>query len=302
MSLAYHNNRFLPANELGVSVYDAGFVQGVTVAEQLRTFGGKLFRLDEHLQRLAKSLAIIGVESGHSPRQLAEIAEQIAKHNHGLLDPDDDLGVTILVTPGMAGGFAPPGAGGPTVIVHAQPVNFGSFAAKYAAGETLVVSSVQQVPGECWPSELKCRSRMHYFLADREARKKQPGARALLLDQEGNVCEASTANVLAYFQSEGLVSPKSEKILPGITLSVLQELARGLNIPWVERDIMPQELHAAGEMFLCSTSPCVLPVVALDGRALGTGQPGPVFHDLLAAFGRRVGLDIAAQAERFARR
>src|SRR5438034_2991391 len=98
--LAYFNGRFLPVSQVAIPLYDAGFVQGVTVAEQLRTFGGKLFRLERHLERLGRSLRIVDVDSGCAPAELAAAARELVAKNHALLAPGDDLGLSIFVTPG----------------------------------------------------------------------------------------------------------------------------------------------------------------------------------------------------------
>ncbi|HEY6564517.1 MAG TPA: aminotransferase class IV, partial [Pirellulaceae bacterium] len=164
----------------------------------------------------------------------------------------------------------------------------------------LVISETRQVSPRKWPPELKCRRRMHYYLAAREARARDPAARALLLDLDGFVSEASTANVFAYIQDEGFVSPLRSKILPGVTLDVLRDLAGDLGWTFRERDLLPADLCAADEVLLCSTSPCLLPVVSLDGQPIGHGRPGPAFHRLLRAFGNGVGVDIAEQARRCA--
>jgi branched-chain amino acid aminotransferase len=300
--IAYLNGRFLPAAQLAVPVHDAGFVQGAAVAEQVRTFAGRLFRLPQHLERLARSLAIVGIAPQHGPDELAQAAERVAAENHRLLAAGDDLGLSIFVTPGPYASLAPRGVAGPTVAMHSYPLPFRLFARKYREGETARIVGVRQVPSECWPAELKCRSRMHYYLADREARLAEPGARAILLDGEGAVSEASTANVVAYFANEGLVSPPREKILAGISIGVLAELADAESIPLGYRDLRPEELARADEVFLCSTSPCLVPVVRLDGRPVGSGSPGPAFAKLLAAWSRLVGVGIAEQAERFASR
>src|SRR2546421_5590748 len=98
--LAYLNGRWLPLSHAAVGIFDVGFLQGVTVAEQLRTFGGRLFRLDLHLARLARSLELIGVDPGLPLAEIGKIATALVEQNHVLLDPGDDLGATIFVTPG----------------------------------------------------------------------------------------------------------------------------------------------------------------------------------------------------------
>src|SRR5436305_5754556 len=96
--LAYRNGEFLPLSQLGVSVFDTGFLQGVTVVEQLRTFGGKLFRLDLHLARLARSLEIVGIDPGLPLAELGKVADELVEKNCQLLDPSDDQQATIFVT------------------------------------------------------------------------------------------------------------------------------------------------------------------------------------------------------------
>lgn len=300
--LAFLNGRFLSASQLVIPVHDAGFVQGVTVAEQLRTFGGKLFRLDRHLARLAHSLEIVGVDPGMPLARLGETARELVDNNHGLLESGDDLGLSIFVTPGAYPTFAPPGEEVPTVGLHTYPLPFRLSSALYDEGQALVTTSVCQVPPECWPAELKCRSRMHYYLADRVARAIEPGARALLLDLQDRVTEASSANVVIFREAEGIISPPHERILPGVSVAVVEELAEKLGIPFVHRDLSIGEVAAADEVMLCSTTPCVWPCSRLNGLPFLRSVPGEVARKLIAAWCEMVGLDIIAQAKRFSER
>ena len=299
--LSYWNGELLTDDEPSISVFDVGFVQGVTVPEQMRTFGGKLFQLDEHLQRLRRSLQIVGIDD-LDIEDLRTNAEVIASHNHSLLQSGDDLGLTLIVTPGFCATAADDGDPGPTVGMYTTPLPFHRWVEKYSTGETLIVSSIRQVPRNCWPAELKCRSRMHYFLADREAHRRKPGARALLLDQDGLVAEASTASVVLYREQEGFVVPPAEKVLASVSVVVLQSLAEQLGIAFVRRDISIDDVRSADEVFLSSTSPCILPVVAFDDLPIGGGVPGDIFRKTIACWGSLVGLDIVAQATAFASR
>lgn len=301
--IAYLQGSWLPLSQASVSVLDGGFVQGVTIAEQLRTFGGQLFRLERHLERLSRSLSIVGVDPGLTLEKIAELAHETIARNRQLVEPADDLGLTMFVTPGVYATFsALARQPGPAVGIHAQPLPFFQWHEKYATGESLVVTDVMQVPGACWPTELKCRSRMHYFLADKRAREIEPGARALMLDETGHVTEASTANVVIYRTSEGLVSPPRESILPGVSVAVLEELAATLAIPFVHRRLLPVDFETADEVLLCSTSPCVWSVTRVNGKAISAGKPGPIAARLQAAWSDLVGLDIVAQARQFATR
>lgn len=285
-----------------ISVYDAGFLQGVTVSEQLRTFGGRVYRWGDHLARLRRSLEIVGVDCPVSWRELEEIVFQIADVNRSQVSPGNDLSLTLFVTPGTASSLRAPVSCGPVLCVHAQPIAFADWCHKYVRGQRLVVTSVRQTSPRNWPPELKCRSRMHYYLADRQARGVDPDARALLLDLDGFVCEASTANVFHYVLGQGCIAPRRTNILPGVSLDVLRELCEKVGLPFTERDVTPDEFMAADEAFLCSTSPCLLPVVAVNGQPIGHGGPGDIFRQLLVAWNEEVGIDIAQQARDFALR
>lgn len=298
--IAYLNGENVLFSSVSVSPFDAGFVLGTTVAEQLRTFGGKLFRLEDHLERLAASLEIIGVTIAESTERLVAISHELVAHNHALLERGDDLGLGILVTPGGYAGYGAAADAGATVILHTYPLPFHLWHEKYERGQALVIPPTRQVPGVCWPSALKCRSRMHYYLADREAHALEAGARALLLDLDGHVTEASTANVLVFRGGEGLLSPPHDKVLPGISLAEAAELGEAMGVPLNERDLTVEDLRTADEVFLTSTPLCLLPVASLDGQGIGTGCPGSFFHRLIGAWSELVDLDIVGQAREFA--
>lgn len=298
MFRAYWNGEFVPQDQLQLAPSDLGFIWGVTVTERLRTFGGRLFELSAHIQRLQQSMQIVGIETVESIEQLTVTAEQLAADNVALLDSTDDLGMLILVTPGDPASQLVRA----TVMISCYPLPFGQWQPAYEQGSSLVISSQRQVPERCWPPQLKCRSRMHYYLADQQADRQQAGARALLLDEAGHVGEATTANLVIYRSDDGLVSPRREKILAGISLDVLEQLANALSIPFQQQDLTPAELTAADELLMTSTSPCVWSVTELDGVAIGDGSVGPISQKLLAAWSSLVGLDIAAQAAKFAER
>lgn len=301
--VAYLNGQFLPLSQVAISPADVGFVQGVTVAEQLRTFGGRLFQLEKHLARLQRSLEIVGIDPGLTLAEIGVNACELVYVNHRHVDPGDDLGLTIFITPGPYLTYlGQVSRSGPTIGMHTYQLPFHLWNEKYERGESLVVTDIRQVPSDCWPTELKCRSRMHYYLADMRARQIDPAARALMIDHEGFVTEATTANLLIYERDRGLVSPPKEKILPGVSMSVLEQLAGDLGISVSQRDLRVEDVAAADEVLLCSTSPCVWPVTRLNGKPIASGTRGPIATKLLQAWSERVGVDIEAQSHRFATR
>jgi branched-chain amino acid aminotransferase len=290
------NGAWIPNSELHISVDDAGFLLGATVTERLRTFGGQVFRLNEHLIRLRNSLNIVGLDSHAICDQVAAAVPEFVHHNQPLIDPADDWSIVAFVTPGVLGSRRP------TVCVHGYPLPFKSWASKYETGLPVIVSRIRQVPPNSVPPELKCRSRMHLYLADREASAKQPGARAILLDQDGFIAEATTANVVIFRAGEGFVSPPHDNILVGVSLGVVAELAARIDVPFVTRRLTVDEFCSADEALLTSTSICALPIVECNGLSIANGKPGPTYNRLLSAWNDLVGLDIAEQARRYAAR
>jgi branched-chain amino acid aminotransferase len=299
---AYLNGNWIPASSAAISVTDAGFILGATVTDQLRTFSGQIFRLEQHLDRLERSLNLIGVDPGLTRQQWKDISHELLQRNARFLAKGNDWGLSIFVTPGIHLSHITAEQSRPTVCLHVYPLPFYLWADKYRAGQALVTTPVHQVSPQCWPPEIKCRSRMHYYLADKQAIKREPDARAVLLDQNGFVTETSTANILIYRKGEGLISPPMENILHGISLIVTFEIANKLGIPYFQQNLTPDDIASADEAILTSTPVCILPVTRFNGRPIGGGYSGEIFHQLLNAWDQLAGIDIACQATRFSRR
>ncbi|RIK72845.1 MAG: hypothetical protein DCC67_18615 [Planctomycetota bacterium] len=293
---AYFNGNWIDAPALAIPVTDLGFTLGATVVERLRTFAGAPFRVEAHLARLHNSLSIVGWNAVALTAEVRSAIAEFVRRNGALIAPGDDWNIVALATPGESADAARP-----TVCVHGGPMPFAAWASRFDSGVDVCLTDVRQTPANCWPPALKCRSRMHYYLADQEAARRCPGARAVLLDQRGFIGEASTANVVLYFADRGLVTPRLEGVLPGISQQVLFELADELGIAHGEADLLPDQFAVASEALLTSTSICVQPIVRHDGQPVGAGQPGPVYRKLLAAWSKKVGVDIAAQAVEFAK-
>ena len=127
---------------------------------------------------------------------------------------------------------------------------------------------------------------MHYYLADREAANRSPGARAIVLDQNGHIAESTTANVLVYREGEGLISPPLEHILVGVSLGVMKELAAVLNVPFNMRPLTVDDFRTSDEAMLTSTSICLLPIVECDGRPIGKGAAGASLSTVACRLGK----------------
>ena len=216
--LVYLNGRMRPASQASLAIYDAGIVLGATVTEMTRTFRGRLFRLEDHLARLYRSLKYVRIDIGLSPAELTGISEELVAHNAALLADGEELGLIHFVTPGeyrtYAGSAGGAPAAGPTVCIHTFPLPYELWAEKLLQGARVVTPSIRHVPPQCYDPKIKYRSRMHYYLADQEARAADPGASALLLDLDGNVTETSGANFLIVEQG-AIIAPTRQHAAGG---------------------------------------------------------------------------------------
>ena len=296
--IAYLNGSMIPAAQAQLPIIDQGIVFGATVTEQTRTFRHQPWRLEAHLERLFRGLTATGIDIGMTPPRMAELSREVVQRNARLISPGDDLGLIQFVTAGEFAGYAGtmgrPARASPTVCIHTFPLPFQRWANSMRHGARLVIPAIRHVPRACLDPAIKCRSRMHWHLANLEARAVEPEATALLLDLEGHITETSAANFLMV-QDGTLVSPTTANILPGFSRAQVIELAAKMNIPFTERNLTPAEVLIADEALLTSTPTCILPVATINGNNIGGGQPGPIFRRLLAAWSEMVGLDIGQQ-------
>src|SRR5262245_55498296 len=296
--LVFLNRSLIPASQAHLAIFDAGIVLGATVTEMTRTFRHEPYRLDDHLDRLFRSLKYTRMDVGMTKAELASVSRELVAHNAKLVDRDDELGLIHFVTAGEFPTYA--GSAGraarttPTVCAHTFPMPFELWAPKLDSGSHLVTPSIRHVPPQCYDPKMKYRSRMHYYLADNEAQLVDPDASALLLDLDGNITETSGANFLIVERGR-IVSPTLVNTLPGISRATVIELAGKLGIPFVERDIQVHSVMNADEAFTASTPYCLLPVTKINGVSIGDGRPGPVWRRLLTAWSELVGLDIERQ-------
>ncbi|MFM2095928.1 MAG: putative branched-chain-amino-acid aminotransferase [Planctomycetota bacterium] len=303
--IVFLNGQFTPASQAKLNIYDAGIVLGATVTEMTRTFGHTAFCLEEHIQRLFRSLKYVRFDIGMSPDQLLNISQEVLRCNTALIDTEDELGLIHFVTAGEYATYAGSAGGSahttPTVCIHSFPMPWELWSHKLEVGMHVVTPSIRHVPPQCFDPKMKYRSRMHYYLADQEARLVDPAAAALLLDLDGNVTETSGGNFLLFSEGQ-LISPTRRNILPGVSRATTIDIARELSIPFVERDIQVHCVMNADEAFVSSTPYCMMPVTKINGVPIGSGRPGPMYHCFMEAWSRRVGLDVVRQITRGAAR
>ncbi len=222
----------------------------------------------------------------------------LAEANCRTLAAAADLGVIHFVTPGESplyfGSAATADPSSPMVCIHSFPLRFEMWRRLLIEGAHVVTPSVRHVPPQCVDPKMKNRSRLHWFLADRQTHALDPSAISLLLDLDGNETECAGANFVIV-QDDTIVSPTRRNILWGVSLETVRELAPGCGLRFVERDFQPYDIVNADEAWLTTTPYCVAPCTRINGTPVGAGTRGPAFGRMLEAWSELVGLDVGAQ-------
>lgn len=266
--LVYLNGEFIPLSEATVSVLDRGFLFGDGVYEVIPVYGGKPFRLDDHLRRLDNSLSGIRLPPPLTHAQWQEII-------HGLLQGQGDQSVYLQVTRGVAPkrDHAFPKDGQPTVLVMVNPMETG----EPQAVKAILVDDIR------WQwCHIKAITLLANVLLRQQAIDR--GCHEAILVRDGKVTEGAASNVFAVMDGVLVTPPKGPHLLPGITRDVVLELAGANGIAFREEEITPDDLKQAEEIWLTSSTRELLPVIALDDQPVGKGRPGPLWEKMLGIF------------------
>jgi branched-chain amino acid aminotransferase len=274
----YVDGRFVPKEEASVSVYDHGFLYGDGVFEGIRVYGGRVFRLDEHVRRLYESAKSILLEIPIPPEEMKRLILEAVRRN-GL----QDAYVRPIVTRGRGDlGIDPRTCGRPTVVVIVDQIQLYPERA-YREGLRMITATHRKSSSDSLNPRIKSLNYLNQILARLEAN--LAGAdEALMLNHEGYVCECSADNVFVVRSGEVWTPPPHLGILRGVTRDAVLEIARDLGIPAFERTFTLHDVYTADEVFLTGTGAEIGPVVWVDGRVIGSGKPGPVTLRLLQAY------------------
>jgi D-alanine transaminase len=278
--MVYLNGKFMPIEEARVPVLDRGFIFGDGVYELVPVYSRVPFRLEEHLNRLERSLAAVKIRNPHTRAEWRDIVTQLVAKQ-----PYEDQGVYFQVTRGVAKrDHSFPKDATPTVFGMSNPL--------VTPPKELVERGASCVTAvdERW---LHCDIKSISLLGNcmmRQLSAEQGGVETIMF-RDGKLTEASASNVFVVRDGVILSPPKTNLILPGITYDVVVELAQGAGMALEFRDISRDEVFAADELWVTSSSKEVLAVVKLDGKVIGSGKPGPVFakmHRLYQEFKQKV--------------
>ncbi len=271
--LVYLNGDFLPPDQAKISVFDRGFVFADGVYEVIPAYGGRPFRLPQHLARLDNSLASIRLSNPLAAHDWQTVFTRLVEAGGTA-----DQSVYLQVTRGPAErDHAFPKQVTPTVFAYSQPLKYPE-PAQLAAGVSAIT-----VPDIRWQRcDIKAIALLPNVLLRQQAI--EQGAAEAILIRNGLMMEGSASNIFVVRKGLLVTPPKGPFILPGVTRDLALELARAHGLACAERAVTEAELRGADELMLSSSTKELLPITQLDGKPVGSGKPGPLHARLHALY------------------
>ena len=274
----YINGEFFAPEEAKISVYDHGLLYGDGVFEGMRSYGGKVFRLEEHLHRLDESARAIGLQLPISLEQLASDTNETVSKN-GIVDGY----IRLLITRGAGPlGLDPFKCSDPQVIIIADRITLYPDSYYENGLELVTASTIRNHPAALSP-RIKSLNYLNNILAKMEGLK-AGCIEALMLNHKGEVAECTGDNIFLIKKGRLNTPPIEAGILEGVTRNAVLELAREAGIETTEFSMTRHDVYVADECFLTGSAAEVIPAVKLDGRLIGDGKVGPITQQLNKAF------------------
>src|SRR5437588_3860634 len=274
----YIDGKFYSEADAKISVFDHGLLYGDGIFEGIRFYNGRVFRLEEHLERLSDSARSICLEIPMSMNEMTEALLETIRQNELR-----EGYIRLLVTRGIGNlGLNPAQCKRPSVIIIVAMVTLYPESV-YQSGLTVVTCATRRTnPGALNPA-VKSLNYLNNVMARIEG--SLAGAdEALMLNDAGNVAECTADNVFIIKRGQIFTPPITAGALRGITRSIVFEIAAELGIKIMETDITRHDVFVADECFLTGTAAEIIPVVKADGRLIGKGKPGPITARTIARF------------------
>ena len=274
----YIDGQFYSEADAKISVFDHGLLYGDGVFEGIRMYHNRVFKLKEHIERLFWSAKALLLDIQMTPEEVAAATVETCRQN-GLRDGY----IRLVVTRGKGTlGLDPRKCPKPSVIIIATTIQL--YPDKtYTDGLTIVTVPTTRNTVNAINPAIKSLNYLNNVLARIEAN--NAGVEeAIMLNSDGFVAECTADNVFIVQKGKLYTPPLSAGALYGITRNTVLDCARALGSPTGEPNLSRYDLYIADEMFVTGTAAEMVPVVKVDGRAIGTGKPGPITAKLLAAF------------------
>ena len=273
-SIVYLNGQFVPLEDARVSILDRGFCYGDGLFETLRAYGGKVFKLGWHLDRLEQSAQSIYLELPESKETLTSVIYETLNKNNLT-----DAVIRLTVTRGESfPGLAIDESSHPTLVVHARPFK-PVPEAWYREGIKISLRprSAPKISGV--ERQIKSLNYLSPIMSLKQAGD-QGAVEAVLLDDSGRVCDGTTSNIFIVRQEVLLTPAVNECVLAGITRKVILEISREMGIASEEKELNQEAVYQADEVFITNSGLEVLPVTKVDDVTVGDGRPGPLTRKL----------------------
>jgi len=277
------NGRITGGDDAVISVFDHGFLFGEGIYETLRTYAGRPFLFERHMERLRRSAGMLDLPV---PFTDDELDREIARTTEAAALGADEAYIRVLLTRGVGEvTYDPRATPRPSVVVIVGPLREPPVEAYTEGVRAVFVDVVRNHPDTVNPM-IKSNNLLNSALAQQEALRR--GAfEGIMRNWRGELAECTTSNIFAVIDGVACTPPLTAGLLPGITRGFLFDIGRETGTPVEERTLRDADLFGAAEAFLTSTTREVVPIVQVDDRTIGAGTPGPVTRRLLEEFRRR---------------
>ncbi len=277
------DGEFYPKEEAKISVYDHGLLYGDGIFEGIRVYNGRIFKLEEHIDRLYDSAKAIWLEIPMSKEEMIEKTAMVVREN-GL----KDAYIRLVVTRGKGDlGLDPRKCPKPTIIIIADHISLYPQE-YYEKGIEVITVALRRNHFEMCNPRVKSLNYLNNILAKIEAINYGNYLEAILLNQNGYVTECTADNVFMYRKGKLYTPPIYFGILEGITRNTVIELAKKLGIEILEQPFTRYDLYTADEVFLTGSAAELMPIVKIDGRVIGNGKPGAITEKIRAEYKKLV--------------
>lgn len=278
----YLDGQLVDKADAKISVFDHGLLYGDGIFEGIRIYDHNIFRLEEHLERFEYSAKALMIELPWSRQEIRDAVCETCRAN-GLKDGY----IRLIVTRGEGDlGLSPWNCPKPSLIVIADTIALYP-PEHYEKGLKIVTVPTRRMNPAALSPAIKSLNYLNNIMAKMEAR--QFGAlEAIMLNDQGLVAECTGDNVFVVHKGRIMTPSAQQGALKGITRGTIFDIATELELPIEEHELTRYDIWNADECFLTGTGAEVIPVVALDGRQISDGLPGPIFRKVLETFRRRV--------------
>lgn len=297
--IVWLNDAWQSLSTASIPLFDLG-LWGLAATEMMRSYAGKVVFSDRHVDRLLNSAKAMQFEADHQhlPEKttLKSLINKAVRRNTHLIDPSEDLGLSVCITAGVNQHLAHQidcsKSGTLSILPFRLPLS--NYKRQLTTGQHLVTSTVQQITDASIPGHIKSRSRLHWRLAEIDVRRNYSDANPLLLDDDNYVTETSTSNL--FIVKDSVISTPAVNILHGVTRQVVLELAASIRLDAHETNLTLNDVIAADEVFVSSSLSGICSVTQINGQTVG-GQSTPITGQLIDAFHQHVGVDTIRQIQ-----